>query len=109
MSTTPGEVTRLLKEMRQGNKEAEERLIPLVYQELHAIAARRMRNEVPDHLLQPTALVHEAYLRLAQLQEIDWQNRSHFYALAASMMRRILVDHARAHRTAKRGEGAISI
>jgi RNA polymerase sigma factor (TIGR02999 family) len=109
LSSKPGDVTHLLKELRQGNKEAAERLIPLVYHELHAIAVRRMRNEVPDHVLQPTALVHEAYLRLAQLQEIDWQSRSHFYALAASMMRRILVDHARAHRTAKRGDGAISI
>jgi RNA polymerase sigma-70 factor, ECF subfamily len=106
---TPGEVTRLLKESRQGNKEAEALLIPLVYEELHAIAARRMRNEIRDHTLQPTALVHEAYLRIAHLQEIDWRDRSHFYALAASMMRHILVDHARARGTAKRGNGTITI
>jgi len=109
MSSTPGEVTSLLKELCQGNKEAEQCLIPLVYQELHDIAVRRMRNEAPGHVLQPTALVHEAYLRLVRLPEIDWQNRSHFYALAATIMRRILVDYARTQRAAKRGEGMISI
>src|SRR5271165_3525011 len=93
----PGEVTRLLKEFRAGDKEAEERLVPLVYNELRRLAAYYMRGERSGHSLQPTALVHEAYIRLTGLRGIDWQNRSHFFAVAARLMRRILIDHARAH------------
>ena len=102
MSSNPGEVTQLLAQIHAGNKEAEDRLIPLVYTELPPQAAYYLRGERPDHTLQPTALVHEAYLRLTGIQEIDWQSRSHFFATAATVMRRILVDHARAQRAEKR-------
>lgn len=111
MSAPSGEVTNLLIEIKRGNKEAEERLIPLVYKELRRIAAAQLRHETPDHSLQPTALVHEAYLRLTEVKEIDWQSRSHFFAVSAKLMRRILVDHARASHAHKRGNGwdAISL
>jgi RNA polymerase sigma-70 factor (ECF subfamily) len=102
---SPGDVTQLLLELKQGNRQAEERLIPLVYSELRRIAAVYLRRESPDHTFQPTALVHEAYLRLTRIQEIDWQGRSHFFAVSATLMRRILVDHARANLAGKRGEG----
>ncbi|MGA2220049.1 MAG: sigma-70 family RNA polymerase sigma factor [Terracidiphilus sp.] len=105
MSATPGEVTNLLLELKRGNREAEGRLIPLVYKELRRIAAIHLRRETPDHSLQPTALVHEAYLRLTDIKEIDWQSRSHFFAVSATLMRRILVDHARANNARKRGNG----
>jgi RNA polymerase sigma factor (TIGR02999 family) len=100
-----GDVTELLQELKQGNKAAEARLIPLVYKELRRIAAAHLRRESPQHSLQPTALVHEAYLRLTGITEIDWQSRSHFFAVSATIMRRILVDHARAQQTRKRGDG----
>jgi RNA polymerase sigma factor (TIGR02999 family) len=102
---TPGDVTQLLVELKQGNRQAEERLIPLVYSELRRIAAIHLRREAPNHSFQPTALVHEAYLRLTRIQQIDWQSRSHFFAVSATLMRRILVDHARANLAGKRGEG----
>lgn len=95
MEKTPGEVTQLLLELKHGKREAEKQLIPLVYKELRRIAARYLRKEKPGHSLQPTALVHEAYLRLTRMQRIDWQSRSHFFAISATVMRRILVDHAR--------------
>lgn len=101
----PGEVTNLLLELKHGHKDAEARLIPLVYKELRRIAALYLRKEARQHSLQPTALVHEAYLRLTNVQEIDWQSRSHFFAVSATLMRRILVDHARANRAKKRGDG----
>lgn len=109
MQTGPGDVTQLLFQLKTGNKSAEERLIPLVYQELRRIASARLRNESRHHSLQPTALVHEAYLRLTKLEQIDWQSRSHFFAVSATIMRRILVDHARSNLTKKRGEGGIFI
>lgn len=111
MNTEPGEVTHLLLELKRGNKEAEGRLIPLVYKELRRIAGAYLRRESPEHSLQPTALVHEAYLRLTDIKEIDWQSRSHFFAISANIMRRILVDHARARQAHKRGDGwdAISL
>src|SRR5271166_663893 len=99
----PGDVTRLLREFRDGDKEAEAKLITLIYGELRRLAAYYMRGERPGHSLQPTALVHEAYVRLAGIRGIDWQNRSHFFAVAAQLMRRILIDHARARRSNKRG------
>jgi RNA polymerase sigma factor (TIGR02999 family) len=102
MPSNPGEVTQLLAQIHAGNREAEDRLIPLVYAELRRLAAHYLRGERHDHTLQPTALVHEAYLRLTRMQEIDWQSRSHFFATAATLMRRILVDHARAQRAEKR-------
>jgi RNA polymerase sigma factor (TIGR02999 family) len=98
----PGDVTQLLIELRSGKKEAESKLIPLVYTELRRLAAHYLRGERPDHTLQPTALVHEAYLRMTKLHDVDWQSRSHFFATAATVMRRILVDHARAQRAGKR-------
>lgn len=105
----PGDITRLLFELKRGNRAAEESLIPIVYQELRRIASSRLRNETRHHSLQPTALVHEAYLRLTKLNEIDWQSRSHFFAVSATIMRRILVDYARANRTKKRGAGGTQI
>lgn len=105
MKDHPGEVTHLLFELKQGNKEAQDRLIQLVYDELRRIAAQYLRKEEANHSLQPTVLVHEAYLRLIKLERIDWQTRSHFFAVSAILMRRILVDHARAHQAKKRGEG----
>lgn len=103
MGITPGEVTNLLIQLKKGNQDAESRLVPLVYEELRRLAGRYMRGERPGHTLQATALVHEAYLRLAGEREISWQNRAHFFAVAANLMRRILVDHARTKRAKKRG------
>jgi RNA polymerase sigma factor (TIGR02999 family) len=105
VETGPGEVTALLYELKRGNRDAEGQLIPLVYGELRRIAAAYMRRESSAHSLQPTVLVHEAYLRLTGIKELDWQSRSHFFAIAATIMRRILVDHARANRARKRGQG----
>jgi RNA polymerase sigma-70 factor, ECF subfamily len=99
----PGDVTRLLLAWRQGDSGALEELIPLVYEELHRMAERHLRRERPGHTLQPTAIVHEAYLRLLARKDEDWQNRAHFFAVAAQAMRRILVDHARAREAKKRG------
>ncbi len=97
------EITRLLTEIKGGNQRAQAELIPLVYDELRRLAQAYMRKERPDHTLQATALVHEAYLRLVEQSSIDWQGRAHFFAMAAQLMRRILVDYARAHQAAKRG------
>jgi RNA polymerase sigma-70 factor, ECF subfamily len=102
MSTPAGEVTGLLKAMSRGEPDAGEKLLPLVYTELHKLARSYMRKERPSHTLQPTALINEAYLRLAK-GSIDWQSRGHFIAIAATVMRRILVDHARAHLATARG------
>jgi RNA polymerase sigma-70 factor, ECF subfamily len=98
------EVTLLLTELTKGNQEARSKIIPLVYEELRRMAGRYMRRERADHTLQSTALVHEAYLKLVE-QSVDWQSRAHFFAIAAQVMRRILVDHARGHLRAKRGGG----
>jgi RNA polymerase sigma factor (TIGR02999 family) len=98
-----GEITRLLTKLKGGNRQAESELVPLIYAELRRLARGYMRRERPDHTLQPTALVHEAYLRLMEESAVDWQSRAHFFAVAAQLMRRILVDHARAHQAAKRG------
>lgn len=103
MSTTQGEVTQMLIDFRRGNREAQDRLIPLVYKELRRIASAHLRRESAQISLQPTALVHEAYLRLIDIQQIDWQSRAHFFSVASTLMRRILVDHARAHKAEKRG------
>ena len=104
MSTPVGEVTDLLKAMSRGEPDAGEKLLPLVYAELHKLARSYMRRERPSHTLQPTALINEAYLRLAK-GSVDWQSRGHFIAIAATVMRRILVDHARAHHASARGGG----
>jgi RNA polymerase sigma factor (TIGR02999 family) len=98
-----GEVTRLLFAWRQGDNRALEELVPLIYGELHRMAERYMRKERPGHTLQPTAIVNEAYLRLAGRRGVAWQNRAHFFAAAAQSMRRILVEHARSRDAKKRG------
>ena len=103
MQTPGGEVTRLLAELRGGNPEAEAKLIPLVYNELRRLAARQMRRERPNHTLQPTALVHEAYLRLVSQKATGWEDRAKFFGVAANLMRHILVEHARARQAEKRG------
>src|SRR5258706_8221076 len=100
------EVTRLLKDWGNGDSAALDQLMPIVYAELRAIAARYLRRERQDHTLQPTALVNEAYMRLVDQKQVEWQNRAHFVGVAAQMMRRILVDHAKSHNRAKRGGGA---
>jgi len=96
------DVTRLLAEWRSGNEEAVAELMPLVYGELRQLAAAYLRSERQDHTLQPTALVHEAYLRLVEQSRPDWQTRAHFYGVAARVMRQILVDHARRRQAKKR-------
>ena len=103
MSEAPRDVTRLLLEWRNGDAGALDRLIPLVYAELRRIAHRYMRDERSDHPLQTTALVHEAYLRLIDVNRLDWQSRNQFYAVSARMMRRILVEEARRRNARKRG------
>jgi RNA polymerase sigma-70 factor, ECF subfamily len=100
-----GDITRLLGELRSGNKAAESRLLELVYPELRKIAARYLRREPSGHTLQPTALVNEAYLQLAGQMDKDWHNRNHFFAVASQLMRRILVDYARSRKAAKRDGG----
>jgi RNA polymerase sigma factor (TIGR02999 family) len=105
---TPKTVTRLLLDWREGDAEALEALVPLVYGELRRLARLQMRDQSPGHTLQPTALVHEAYARLVDLK-LDWQDRSHFLSMAARTMRRVLVDHARAKHAAKRGAGAVQV
>jgi RNA polymerase sigma factor (TIGR02999 family) len=102
MADTRGEVTKLLAELESGRKDALDRLIPLVYRELRRIAGHQIRDERVGHTLQPTALVHEAYLRLVDQSRADWQNRAQFVGVAAQLMRRLLVDHARRRRAAKR-------
>jgi RNA polymerase sigma factor (TIGR02999 family) len=106
---SPGEVSRLLAEHRRGDRAALDRLLPLVYDELRRLAASYLRRERGNHTLQPTALVHEAYLRLADQRDVEWQNRSHFFGVAAHLMRLILVDHARARSADKRGGDAVRI
>jgi RNA polymerase sigma factor (TIGR02999 family) len=101
--SSPEEVTQILQEVSGGDREAPARLMPLVYDELRRLADHYLRQERPDHTLQPTALVHEAYLRLVDQTRVDWQNRAHFFGVAAQLMRRILVDYARRHQTSKRG------
>src|SRR5437660_6396787 len=103
MDAQPTELTLLLKQLANGNEEAVGKLIPLVYDELHRMAQQRLRAERADHTLQPTALVHEAYLKLVAQRNANWQNRAHFFAVASQLMRRILVDYARGHLRAKRG------
>jgi RNA polymerase sigma factor (TIGR02999 family) len=103
---SPKEVTRLLVDWGNGDQAALDELIPLVYDELRRVAGRYMRRESQDHTLQTSALVNEAYLRLVDQRSVQWQNRAHFFGVAAQLMRRILVDHARSRSRAKRGGGA---
>jgi RNA polymerase sigma factor (TIGR02999 family) len=103
---TEPDLTALLQEWSGGDRKALDQLMPLVYGELRKTAASYLRDERADHTLQPTALVHEAYLRLTHQREVAWQNRAHFFGIAAQMMRRILVDHARKRKAAKRDAAA---
>jgi RNA polymerase sigma factor (TIGR02999 family) len=108
-SVSTAAVTRLLRAWSAGDPDAQEELLPLVYNELRRRAAGHLRRDRRDHTLQPTALVHEAYLRLIGQRDVDWQSRTHFFALASRMMRRILVDHARTRAAAKRPEGQLRV
>ncbi len=103
MKTVSKDVTALLRGIRNANQDAVEELVPLLYNDLRHMAAHYLRRERRDHTLQPTALVHEVYLRLLDQKDVQWQNRSHFFGVAAQLMRRILVDYARSHHAAKRG------
>jgi RNA polymerase sigma factor (TIGR02999 family) len=109
MKRQPGEVTRLLDDLNRGRKEALDRLLPLVYKDLRRLAGRYLNEERVGHTLQPTALVHETYLRLVGQERADWQNRGQFFGVAAQMMRRILVDYARACITGKRAGNAVKL
>ena len=108
MDTSTSEVTRLLQESA-GNREALDRLLPLVYNELRRLAHNYLTHERTDHTLQTTALVHEAYLKLIDQRSVNWQNRAQFFAISAQAMRRILLDNARRHTAAKRGSGGVKI
>lgn len=105
MNQTQTQITQLLQKWQEGNNEALETLMPLVYAELKRLAGSYLRRERPDHTLQSAALVNEAYLRLVDQTQTQWQNKAHFFGIAAQMMRRILADHARGHNAAKRGAG----
>jgi RNA polymerase sigma-70 factor, ECF subfamily len=109
MDSDSHDVTVLLAELANGNDAAASKLMPLVYNELRQLASRYMRRERTDHTLQATALVHEAYLKLVEQRLVDWQGRAHFLGVAAQMMRRILIDHARSHLRDKRGGGAVVV
>jgi RNA polymerase sigma-70 factor (ECF subfamily) len=108
VSVTPN-VTQLLAAWSDGDQSAVESLTPLIHQELHRLASRYMAGERPGHILQPTALVNEAYIRLADWKNVRWQNRAHFFGMAAQIMRKVLVDVARARDRAKRGRGQIHV
>ncbi len=105
MSLDPTDnVTQLLIEVSKGDRDAVDLLLPVIYDELRKLAANYLRRERIDHTLQPTALVHEAYIRLVDQTRVNWQNRAHFFGVAAQIMRRLLVDHARKHNAEKRGQ-----
>jgi len=108
-SASQSNVTQLLVNWSQGDPKALEALTPLVYDELRRLASRYLRRERPDHTLQSTALVHEAYLRMVDQKQVRWQNRAHFFGVAAQIIRRILVDHARGHKAEKRGADAVKL
>src|SRR4029078_156763 len=102
---SPRDVTVLLGEWSRGDRTALNQLLPLVYAELRRVAARQLRTERADHTLQPTALVNEVFIRLVDQRQVDWQNRAHFFCVAAQVMCRVPVDHAPRHRASKRGDG----
>src|SRR5262245_45914584 len=106
MADASKQVTQLLAAWSNGDLKARDRLLPVVYEELRQLAASYLRRERSDHTLQPTALVHELSLKLVEERSVDWRGRSHFFGVAAKVMRRMLVDHARAHLADKRGAGA---
>jgi RNA polymerase sigma factor (TIGR02999 family) len=103
MPASGGDVTRLLAQMREGDQQAANQLVPLIYDDLRRMAGACMQRERPDHTLQTTALVHEAYLRLIGGEPAQWHNRAHFFAVAAHTMRQVLLDYARRRRAGKRG------
>jgi RNA polymerase sigma factor (TIGR02999 family) len=105
-TASPEEITQLLLNWEDGDQAALDKLMPLVYAELHRLAHHYMSRERPGHTIQTTALVNEVYLKLVDQRRVHWQNRAHFFAISAQLMRRILVDHARSHAYAKRGGGA---
>jgi RNA polymerase sigma factor (TIGR02999 family) len=108
-NTESKKITRMLADYRKGDKRALEELLPAVYDHLHRLAENYMRRERSGHTLQPTALVNEAFVRIVRGAEVDWKDRAHFFAIAASVMRRILVDHAKAKRADKRGGGGVHV
>ena len=108
-ASAPQEVTQMLLDWSKGDQQALARLIPVVYGELRRLASRNLRRERADHTLQTTALIHEAYLKLIKQRNVRWQNRAHFFGIAAQLMRRILVDHARTRHRAKRGGAAMRV
>lgn len=105
----PATVTKLLRKLSAGRRDALDRLIPIVYRELRGIAHARLRNERAGHTLSTTALVHEAYMKLADVRHLDWRDRAHFFAMAGRIMRRILIDYARTRKRDKRGGDAVRI
>jgi RNA polymerase sigma-70 factor (ECF subfamily) len=105
----PGEFTLILQQLRTGNPAAQAEFLPMVYGELRSLAAHYMRNERSGHTLQPTAVVHEVFLRLSGTAQVNWQDRAHFFAIAARLMRQVLVDHARVRHAGKRGGHAVRI
>ena len=109
MQEPPENITELLASYGRGNKESLDQLLPIVYDELRRQAARYLRREQAGHTLQTTALIHEAYVRLVDQRNMQWQNRAHFFGIAAQMMRRILVDHARSKKRVKRGGSEIRV
>jgi RNA polymerase sigma factor (TIGR02999 family) len=109
MPPSSGDISRLLAEYREGDRGALDRMIPLVYAELRRIAARSLRAERTSHTLQPTALVNEVYLRLIDVRRMSWRNRTHFLAMSARLMRRVLVDFARSRQYQKRGGGVLKV
>jgi RNA polymerase sigma factor (TIGR02999 family) len=109
VSRSSNQITELLANWSRGDPQAREALMPLVYDELRHLASSYLRQERSDHTLQPTALVHEAYLRLVDQKNVHWKDKGHFFAITAQLMRRILVDHARSHLAEKRGSGAAKV
>jgi RNA polymerase sigma factor (TIGR02999 family) len=109
VSRSSNQITELLANWSRGDPQAREALMPLVYDELRRLASSYLRQERSDHTLQPTALVHEAYLRLVDQKNVHWKDKGHFFAITAQLMRRILVDHARSHLAEKRGSGAAKV
>lgn len=105
----PPDTTQLLRELSQGRREALDGLMPIVYEELRRIAHAQLRRERPGHTLSTTAVVHEAYLRLVDIEQVEWQDRAHFFAMASRVMRRILIDYARARKREKRGGDAVQV
>jgi RNA polymerase sigma factor (TIGR02999 family) len=103
------DVTVLLRDWTNGDRTALDQLTPVVYRQLRQLAAARLRHERPDHTLQPTELIHEAYVRLVRHDQKEWHSRAHFYSVASTIMREILVDHVRKHRAAKRGVGGAKV